>query len=339
MMGTDEKEPEIAEELKRILTKVIYNDMSAMNAEEKRIGTTELAQETLSRADLVGIEAAPETRIMVQALRDIADAERAKEPHVIAGEALAEVGRMGVPATEVEAPEWNVSPDDRFLTSDTYGDAVALTEAEGIAKIEDFSGSNRPDQIRLERSETVQERKDRMKASLYKTLEGIREMGEEAHHSVVPTLSIAVMRAHKTLVEHEHDLRFSTQSLDVRVMELAMRTIGGSNQTPTYQAYPWVRADVVDIGVNAFKDGVEFLNKLDKQGVDVESEGIGTLAEMIRQEMGSSHAQLSEMVAAIAGAAIDEVNSMSHSVGQAVGSEPQKANEVGQGKRGIGIGL
>jgi hypothetical protein len=81
-----------AEELKGVLTDVIYNDMSAIDAEERGIGATELARQTLASADLAGIGVNPRTQVMVQALRDIVDADRAKEPHVIAEEALKAVG-------------------------------------------------------------------------------------------------------------------------------------------------------------------------------------------------------------------------------------------------------
>jgi len=307
------------EELKRILTKVIYNDMSAMNAEEKRIGTTELALQTLSRADLVGIEADPKTQIMVQALRDIADAGHGKEPHVIAGDALAEVGRMRTLATEVETSGFNLPYDDRFPTRTAYDDALARMETEGIA--------------RAEREMAV------TKAAAYSALEDIRAVGANRNDEQVWTETVG--RARQTLAEHEKNLGGSMQE---SVMRLALRVIADSNELITYaQSDPRrVSAGAVDKGVNAFKAGIEFLMKLDEQKMSIYGESVDNLAQVVYQAGhygGSSYAQLGARVSAIAGAAIDEVNSMSHSVGQGVSPEPQKANEVGQGKRGIGIAL
>jgi hypothetical protein len=319
-MGTDEKEPEMAEELKRVLTNVIYNDMSAMNAEEKRIGTTELARQTLSRADLVGIEAAPQTQIMVQALRDIAAADPTKEPHMIAGEALAEVGEMSTPG-RVERVVLNQSPDDRFPTLDAYEDALEQMEAAGIAGI--------------------QRKIDARETSLRSALEDIRRVGSNRTDAQV--FAETVVLARLTLSEHEKDLRFFGQTKDVQVMHLGLRTIAISDELNTYApSSPSVNAKAVDSGVQAFKSGVEFLTRLDEQGMRVGGESIDAIAQVV-YEAGrygaSTYAELGARMSAIAGAAIDEVNSMSHSVGQEVNPEPRKANEVGQGKQGIGFAL
>lgn len=100
-MGSDN--PQIGpDELKNVLVQIVYNDMSATGAEEKKIGTRDLAQDTLLRAGIPELERDPKTKIMVRALQEIADdSANTKESHVIAGGALAEVERMQAPVRKV----------------------------------------------------------------------------------------------------------------------------------------------------------------------------------------------------------------------------------------------
>ena len=327
-MGTDEKEPEIAEELKRVLTRIIYNDMSAMDAEERWVGTAELAQETLSRADLAGVEADPRMRIMVQALRDIVDVSHPKEPYVIAEKALRAVGD-GLPeqlsnwrelGENWEVPELDQSPVDSLRMAD-YEAAAERMGIEGMA--------------RMGREEWART------TSLYLALDDIRRVGSNRTDAEV--FADTVMLARLTLSEHEKDLRFFGQTKDVQVMHLALRTIAVSDELSAYApSSPSVNTKAVDSGVQAFKSGVEFLTMLDEQGMRVGGESIDAIAKVVYdagRDGASTYAQLGERMSAIAGAAIDEVNSMSNSVGQVLSPEPRKVNEVGRGKPGIGVAL
>jgi hypothetical protein len=308
----------IAAELKDVLTEVIYNDMSAADAEERRGGTAELAQETLSRADLVGNEDEPKIRGMVQALRDIAGADQTKEPHVIAGEALAAVGEMSTPG-RVERVV--LSPDDRFLTFDAYGGAVEQMEAAGIAG--------------------MQRKIDARETSLRKALGDIRRLGGDGTDEQV--FANTVMVARLTLSEHERDLHSSPPTLDVQVMQLALRTIAISDEFYAYaQSDSAVNPGVVDRAVESFKGGVKLLINLDKQSMSVGGKSVDDLAKVVN-DAGSltslTYAELGARTSAIAGAALDEVNSMRHSIDDRVSLDQPQINEVRQVNAGVGIGL
>jgi hypothetical protein len=311
----------IAEELKGVLTQIIYNDMSAMDEEERWVGTAELAQETLSRPDLAGVVPDDKMRIMVMALRDLSDGRRHGHAFMIAQEALEKVGAMGTPAAQVEAPEWNVSPDDRFPTLGAYETALGRMEEEGIA--------------RMEREMNARA------TSLYWALDDIRRLG--GHRTDERVFADTVALARLTLSEHERDLRFFGQTTDVQVMHLALRTIAISDELSTYAASsPIVNTKAVGSGVQAFKSGVEFLTKLNEQGMSVGGESIDAIAKVVYQagrNGASTYAQLGERMSAIAGAAIDEVNSMRHSIDQGVSLDRQKTSEVGRGNQGIGVAL
>jgi hypothetical protein len=85
-----------------------------------------------------------------------------------------------------------------------------------------------PDQIRILGSETALERTDLLRSSLLKTLESIRDTSDESkYYGLAPTLSKAALDAEEKLIEHKADLIVG-QPVDVRVVELALRMIGGS---------------------------------------------------------------------------------------------------------------
>jgi hypothetical protein len=151
------------------------------------------------------------------------------------------------------------------------------------------------------------------------------------------------MVARLTLSEHERDLHFFGQTQDVQVLHLALRTIAISDEVSTYAASsPNVNTKAVDSGVQAFKSGVEFLTKLNEQGMNVGGESIDAIAKVAYQagrNGASTYAELGARTSAIAGAALDEVNSMRHSIDDRVSLDQPQINEVRQGNAGVGISL
>ncbi len=137
---------DLKDQLKDALTKIVYNDMSAIGEEERRIGTADLARETLAGLErgATGVNTDTEMRNLVDALNNIAYGDPRTAPaHQIATEALLGAGAMYGSAMEVKASEWNVSPDDRFQTLDAYEAAVEVMETNGIARVEREGGDSR----------------------------------------------------------------------------------------------------------------------------------------------------------------------------------------------------
>jgi hypothetical protein len=305
----------IAGDLKDVLTEVIYNDMSAADAEERWVGTAELAQETLSRADLVGNEDEPKIRGMVQALRDIAAADQTKEPHVIAGEALAGVGEMITPG-RVERVVLNQSPDDRFPTLDAYEAALERIEEGGIARIEARD------------------------AALYKALEDIHTAGKNCISQ--EGVQEIIRLASKPLGEYNKDLHSTWISSHEQVMHLALATIKYSEGRYTLTSSKYDPKEVKK-AADSFAGALELLIKWDRQGLHVNGNSIDHIAEATYNTglhyPAHSHVEFGAQVSAIAGAALDQVNSMRHSIDQVVSPDWQQTNEVRQGNSAGGISL
>jgi hypothetical protein len=221
----------------------------------------------------------------------------------------------------VERVVLNQSPDDRFLTLDAYEGALEQMEEAGIARM----------QAKIDARET----------SLRSALQDIRRLGGDGTDEQV--FANTVMVARLTLSEHERDLHSSPRTLDVQVMQFALRTIAISDESYAYaQSDSAVAPGFVGRAVESFKSGVNFLINLDKQGMNVGGKSVDDLAKVVH-DAGSipslTYAELGARTSAIAGAALDEVNSMRHSIDERVSLDQPQINEVRQGNAGVGIGL